>query len=101
MCEVGGTPQKKINTKDEYYTVIVPTALDGQIVMCVVIFTGMKPITLCETVLDLGTETICDVSDEDFLTRIVGKGNTFRVDFPVRFVVSKYHAYVGVVKRAA
>ena len=77
LCEVGKTPQQKICTKDKHYTVIAPTALNGEIVMCCIIFTGVKPVALCKTGLDLAAETIGHNSDDDFFEKNSGKGKRF------------------------
>ena len=66
LCERGKTPQKKISTKDKHYTVLAPTALNGEVIMCCIIFTGTRPQVLYETGLDLSVEMIGNVSDSDF-----------------------------------
>ena len=80
VCAPGDTPQKKINTKNKHYTVLAPTDLNGEAVMCCVIFSGKKPNAMCETGLDLSAETIGDISDPDFLNRTVGRENDFLED---------------------
>ena len=77
MCEPGKTAQRKINTKDKHYTILTPTALNGEPVMCCIIFTGKKSTTLIETGLDLNAETIGNVSDDDFFVKNSGPGKRF------------------------
>ena len=77
LCERGKTPQKKISTKDKHYTVLAPTALTGEVIMCCIIFTGTRPLALCETGLDLLAETVGNVSDIDFFEKNCGPGKRF------------------------
>ena len=69
LCEPGKTPQKKISVKDKHYTVLAPTALTGEVIMCCIIFTGTRPQVLYETGLDLSAESIGSVSDSEFFEK--------------------------------
>lgn len=52
VCGKGDTPQISISTKSKHYTVMGITAFNGEIVMCVIIFAGLKPNALYETGFD-------------------------------------------------
>ena len=56
---------------------MVLTTLTGEPVMCVVIFSGKKPNTICETGLDLNAPTVGDPSDPDFFENNSGPGKRF------------------------
>ena len=77
VCEAGKTPQRKINTRSKHYTLLPITALNGEPVMCVIIFTGKKENALCETGLDLSAEFIGDPDDVDFFEKNSGEGRAF------------------------
>ena len=77
LCERGCAPQQKVSLKDKHYTVLGPTALTGEPVMCVVIFSGKKKNVLWELGLDLEAETEGDVRDDDFVQKNSGKGKLF------------------------
>ena len=58
ICERGKIPQRKINTKEKHYTVLGLTAISGNLVMCITIFSGEQPSTIVETRLNLEAETV-------------------------------------------
>lgn len=77
LCETGKTPQIKISTRDTHYTTMGLTVLTGDPVMCVVIFTGKKTNTLCETGLELSAETFGSPDDHDYFKKSSGPGKRF------------------------
>ena len=78
-------PQKKINTKDKHFTLLGLTALNGDPVMCVIIFAGMQEQAVVETGMDVFADQEGEVSDEDFLLKIVVETKNSLVVRPVRF----------------
>ena len=71
MCEVVTTLQQKVNSRDKHYTLLGITALTGEPVMCIVIFSGKRHNPLWETGLDLEAETIGSTDDDDFFEKTV------------------------------
>ena len=77
MCGVSMTPQQKASTKDKHFTLLGLTALNGDPVMCVVIFAGKRETKLYETGMDIFAEQIGEVGDEDFFEKNSGKGRRY------------------------
>ena len=73
----GMVPQLKSNSKDKHYTVLGLTAISGDPVMCVVIFTGTRENRLWETGIDAFAETEGRVSDADYFEKNSGKNKRF------------------------
>ena len=57
----------KTSTKDKHFTLIGPTALKGDPVMCVIIFSRKREIKLYETGMDVFTKKEGSVSDDNYL----------------------------------
>ena len=77
VCPKGMVPKQKANTKDKNFTLLGVTALNGDPVMCVVIFAGQRENRLWETGIDIFTEMEGDVSDEHWFENNSGKGKRF------------------------
>ena len=67
VCAKGMVPQQKASTKDKHFTLLGLTALNGDPVMCVVIFAGKRETKLYECGVDVFAEKVGDVSDGNFL----------------------------------
>ena len=85
ICAKGMEPQKKINTKDKHFTLLGLTALNGDPVMCIIIFAGKQEHAVVETGMDVFADQEGEVSDEDFLLKIVVETKNSLVVRPVRF----------------
>ena len=59
---------EKINTKNKYYAMLASTSLSGNLIMCRIIFTGVKSNAIVEIRQDLTAETIGDISDNLLLS---------------------------------
>ena len=77
ICAKGMEPQKKINVKDKHFTLLGLTALNGDPVMCVIIFAGKREQAVVETGMDVFAEEEGEVSDEDFLNKNSGPNKRF------------------------
>ena len=77
VCGKDETPQQAISIKSKHYTLMGITAFNGEIVMCVIIFSGIKPNALYETGFDPHAEMIGDWLDDDFLEKNTGDGKMF------------------------
>ena len=77
VCGKNEAPQKSINVKSKHYTVMGITAFTGEVVMCVIIFAGLKPKVLYETGYDPHAEMFGDWLDEDFMEKNTGDGKMF------------------------
>ena len=53
VCGIGMTPQKKESTKDEHFTLLGITALNGDPVICVIIFAVKRDGKLYEYGIDI------------------------------------------------
>lgn len=60
VCGKGEIPQKIMSIKTKHYTLMGITAFNGEVVMCVIIFSGLKPNALYETGFDDSAEMIGD-----------------------------------------
>ena len=60
---------RKINTKDKHYTLLRITALTGDPVMCMVIFSSIQLNLMVETGLDIMAETIGNATDDNFFEK--------------------------------
>ena len=70
VCEKGMDPQQTINTKDKHFTLLGLTALNGDPVMCICIFAGVRESAIVETGMDIFAKREGDVSDDDYLKKI-------------------------------
>ena len=77
ICSVGMTPQQKACTKEKHFTLLGITALNGDPVMCVIIFAGKRENKLYECGMDVFAEQIGEVGDEDFFEKNSGKGKLY------------------------
>lgn len=77
VCGKGEVPQITINVRSKHYTVMGITAFTGEIVMCVIIFAGLKPNALYETGFDPFAARTGDLEDKDFLEKNTGQGKMF------------------------
>ena len=77
VCGKGEVPQITINVRSKHYTVMGITAFTGEIVMCVIIFAGLKPNALYETGFDPFAARTGDWEDKDFLEKNTGQGKMF------------------------
>ena len=77
VCEKGMEPQKTVNTKDKHFTLLGLTALNGDPVMCICIFAGIRETAIVETGMDIFAEQEGTVSDADYLTKNKGPGKLF------------------------
>ena len=68
---------REITTKDKYYTVFGLTNLEGQAVICVVIFLGTTRAPLTEMGLDLSADVMGNVDDRNFFENNSGTGRRF------------------------
>lgn len=72
VCGKGEVPQITINVRSKHYTVMGITAFTGEIVMCVIIFAGLKPNALYETGFDPFAARTVRLKGETFLAFVVG-----------------------------
>ena len=63
---------EKINTKDKHFTLLGLTALNGDAVMCVIIFAGKREQAVVEKGMDGFAPEEGDVRDEDYFKRNSG-----------------------------
>ena len=77
ICGKGETPQKSISIRSKHYTIMGITAFNGMVVMCVIIFAGLRPNALYETGFDPDADMIGNELDDDFLEKNTGKGKIF------------------------
>ena len=99
LYKVGTTPQQNISTKDKHYTVLGLTALSGEPVMCIVIFTGIRKNALWVTGLDLEAEVEGSASNDDFLLTIQGRDRDFQWDQHANSKEKTYLASVAGVQK--
>ena len=66
VCAKGMIPKKKVNTKDKHFTVLGLTALNGDAIMCVVIFAGIREQAVVDTGMDVFAQQEGEVSDDGF-----------------------------------
>ena len=64
VCGKGETPQTIMSVKSKHYTLMGITAFNGEVVMCVIIFSGLKPNALHETGFDGSAKMIGDWLDD-------------------------------------
>ena len=81
MCENVKSPQRKINTKDKHYTVLVLPTLSGLLVMCCITFAGITKNPLYELGLDLTVDIIEDHTDEKKSHKFRGRKGISRRSF--------------------
>ena len=77
VCAKGMIPKKKVNTKDKHFTVLGLTALNGEAIMCVVIFAGIREQAVVDTGMDVFAQQEGEVSDDDFFVKNSGKNKRF------------------------
>ena len=77
LCARGSTPEKRIATKSNHFTVIGITLLDGTPVMCVVIFAATILRGHEATGYDQFAEHVGHADDADFIAKNSGKGKLF------------------------
>ena len=77
LCTKGKVPQTAVNIRSKHYTVMGITAFTGEIIMCVIIFAGLKPNALYETGFDPFAAMIGDWEAEAFLGNNTGPGKHF------------------------
>ena len=77
VCAKGMIPKKKVNTKDKHFTVLGLTALNGDAITCVVIFTGIREQAVVDTGMDVFAQQEGEVSDEDFFIKNSGPNKGF------------------------
>ena len=66
VCGSHMTPQQKSSTKEKHFTLLGLTALNGNHVICVVIFCGKRENRLYECGMDIFAEIEGEVNDSDF-----------------------------------
>jgi len=69
VCAAGTTPKEKCSTKFKHWTLLRLTAFDGSPVMCIVIFAGVKRVTLYETGMDQFADIEGLASEDDFFDK--------------------------------
>ena len=67
VCGKNITPRLKPSTKEKQFTLLGLTVLNGDAVMCVVIFAGVHEESLYQRGIDIFAEKVGEVSDEIFL----------------------------------
>ena len=77
LCSPGTISQRKISTKNEHYTTLGLTLLDGRPLMCMVIMTGENPKAEVETGIDVFAEAVGHVYDNDYFEKNTGKGKKY------------------------
>ena len=78
--------------KDKHWTLLELTAINGDHIMCVVIFAGKRQQTVVETGCDVFAAQEGNMSEESFFERIATlRGELFQVDSPVSFREKKFH----------
>ena len=77
VCEKGVDPQKTINTKDAHWTLLGLTSLNGDAVMCIIIFAGVRESAVVETGMDIFAQQEGDVSDKDYFKQNTGVGKLY------------------------
>ena len=77
VCAKGMVPQTKANTKDKHWTMLGLTALNGQPVMCIIIFAGKREQAIVETGMDIFAEQVGEVSDKDYFANNSGTGKRY------------------------
>ena len=77
LCARGSTPEQRIATKSNHFTVIGITLLDGTPVMCVVIFAATILRGHEATGYDQFAEQVGHADDADFIAKNSGKGKLF------------------------
>ena len=70
-------PQKMINTKDAHWTLLGLTSLNGDAVMCIIIFAGVRESAVVETGMDIFAQQEGDVSDKDYFKKNTGVGKLY------------------------
>ena len=69
--------RKKINTKEKRWTLLGLTSLNGEPVMCIIIFAGIREQAIYETGMDIFCEQEGVVSDEFYFKNNSGPGKRF------------------------
>ena len=69
VCAKGMMPQKRIHTSDRHWTLLGLTLLNGDAVMCVVVFSGKREQANMETGMDVFVEQEGNVRNEDFVEK--------------------------------
>ena len=77
VCGKGMVPQKRVNIKDKHFTLLGLTSLNGDAVMCVIIFAGKREQAVVETGMDVFAPEEGDVRDEDFFKKNSGANKKF------------------------
>ena len=71
------TPQKTINVKCKRWNVLGLTSLAGDAVMCVHIFSGVRPQAVMEIGMNIFAEQVEKVSDEFYFENNSGPGKRY------------------------
>ena len=77
LCEKGSVPRKVVSHQDKHFTLLGFTALNGDAVMCCVIFSGVMQNPQVETGADFTKSIIGDVEDPMFFENNFGEGKPF------------------------
>ena len=88
--ERGTICQQENSTRNRKFTMIGLTSFDGEPVMCVLILEGKTPNGSIEAGIDTTVHPDGTTTDSDFIIKIVGIGNTSRVDQSVCTVAKRY-----------
>ena len=91
VCAKGMIPKKKVNTKDKHFTVLGLTALNGDAIMCVVIFAGIREQAVVDTGMDVFAQQEGEVSDDDFFINNSGKNKKIQGGLPAYSKARKFH----------
>ena len=92
VCAQIMTTQQKTSTKDKHLTLLVLTALNGDPVVCVIVFPGKCETILYETGLDAFAKEKGSVSVDDYFKKNSGKGKYTLVDPLIYYKESRFHA---------
>ena len=76
VCAKGMIPQEK-NTRDKHWTLLGLTALNGDPIMCVIIFAGIGSQAVVEIEMDVFVEQEGEDSDDDYFKKNSGKNKRY------------------------
>ena len=77
VCGKGMEVRQKINTKEKRWTLLGLTSLNGEPVMCIIIFAGIREQAIYETGIDIFCKQEGEVSDKFYFINNSGPGKRF------------------------
>ena len=93
MCK-----RKSTAKKDLHYTVMAPTAFEGEPEICLVIVKGKEPKTDVEIGIDIFVDEVGSIEEEDYFEKNFGEGKRFPGGPTCTYKGKKFHAWLDGIK---